>query len=423
MKKLIFIFIIIAVAWNAADFFDYFGDGYRNGLASSYAYFTKQAMKFGYMLPLWGIQDNVTYYYMHHPPLMTWAIMLVLNLFGDSEWSIRLIGLVFCCAWITLLCYIIDSILSRRHALYVSIVLAFIPLSAYYSAVLPESLNLFFVLTNMWCYYKYHHTKRTGWWIGVICTLVLGSLCDFQIHILVPLYFLHALTKTRSIKYLLWFPLLSAALIGAWIYALSITGGATEDPAFVKNFLFAMPPFALFFTAMWDHLTRLITIPFFVLSIIGFLIIQKDLWFVILLGLYGVLHIFFFRMHILTHDFFLVHMLPFVAVTSCFTIAALQDALKNKPALKAVAAIAFCGVLVHSNIINYQLYDTTKTDKYYLTGKYFEDATPEDETFFYDKITNTILYYSNRSIDMKKYMTFKKMRESETLKKFDSLFF
>jgi uncharacterized membrane protein len=401
---LIALFVSIAILWNALDLFDYFGWGFRNELAAMYGYFGKQSIKLGFDLPIWCVQNDVSHYYIHHPPLVYWIISLFFYVLGIHEWCVRLVGLIFCAAWMSLLCYMIANIWSKRHALVASILLAVMPLSTFYGSIVPESTNLFWILANVWCYYCFQKTKENRYWVGLALTLILGGLCDYEIFYLTPLYFIHSLLKDRNRAILIWYPLISLAMIAIWFYIVFAIIGQTGETQYSRFYLFAIPPLFRWLSAISSHMNRLVSAPLLFLAVYGLFHIKKHLWIATILGVYGLIHLLVFRIHALNHDFFIIHLLPFVVVTASFGANSFFDLIKKKPVLKAVFVVFVVSFSAYLWRENYTRYKRSATVNAYNKGAIIRASVPENENIYFVGMKHAVLYYSDRSIDIEKYM-------------------
>ncbi len=426
MKTIVYLtvfFILIAVAWNAFDFLDPFGRGLRNSSAAFFGYVAKQSIEHGTLLPLIALEDDHPHYYLRHMPLIPWLTYLGFLILGTSEWCVRLTGLVFCAGWMSLLVWMASRWWSTRHALAVSIILAAVPLSAFYGSIIPDSASLLAVLLNLWCYYRFLETNHRKYWAGLIATLILGSLCYWHVFYLVPLYFLHGLKERAGRKILLWYPLLAFSILVFWFAIVNLSRSAETDLGLVRMVLFVIPPPFLWLATVGGHVLKLVTIPILALSLYGLIVNRAPRYPLIMLGLYGLMHAILFRIHLLTHDHFLLHLLPFIALTAGCGAIHLLDALGNRKILKVLLAGCCVAVLAFCAQTNITLYGRMKTDKYERQGRAIKKKVPEGTLIYRRGLLPQVLFYTDRTLDAKKFIENQNMQWKKAIELYGIRFF
>lgn len=151
----------------------------------------------------WNYGQHLALGYLDHPPLLAWLIRASDEIFGTTEWSIRLVAFLswlvtaFFCFRITRALY--DRSAAFRALILVSILPAFFctgflstpdaPLLACWSAV------LYFLYTAL-------VREQASAWYGVGIGLGLGMLSKYTIALLVPCIFVFLLLHKDSRKWL-----------------------------------------------------------------------------------------------------------------------------------------------------------------------------------------------------------------------------
>lgn len=165
----------------------------RHGFLFSWgAPFTDPGLGFGAGFP---------HLYLNHPPLTGWLVALSFSIFGEHEWSARLVPLAFSIGSIPLLYRLIRLDFGKDTALRAAFLFSILPMGTYYGPHLDVqgSLVIFFLLLAVWRHRVFVLDPARTNTVAFVLALLAGLLTDWPAHYLVILLpLLHRLVFHRK---------------------------------------------------------------------------------------------------------------------------------------------------------------------------------------------------------------------------------
>lgn len=222
----------IAAPWN--------GYGDSDGalfasMARNYLQFGILELKFGQLVTYEAISTPVGIHYLHHPPLFPLLSSLTMTLFGDSEFSVRLVSVVATLLTALTLYLLTARALGRQGGL----LCAFFFL-AYPSTIIfgrkpgYEALTLFLIVLGLWLYVRYREKPGGLRLAAMLAALAAGALSDWAAYLLPAALLLLQLTRHRSAQtdwaLLGGLVLVPSMVLGAFLYSIYLV-----DPASVMD--------------------------------------------------------------------------------------------------------------------------------------------------------------------------------------------
>lgn len=293
--------------------------GIESFTSAQFAIFARNFVRYGYLATGFAHVNNVGevpelefIYYMHHPPLFSLIVSLFYRVFGDNEWSTRLVSIMISMGAMGLLYVIVKKIWSRRVALFAIFFYAFTPLEAYYGrSTIYEMMVLPFVLASVWFYIRWIESDEERYLRYAILSFIPGGLIDWTAYFILPALFIHHIlfvekTAGRSVWKVLWLPLSGCILFGLFYgYTSILEGSFYENNSLATAFTFWTVPAAegqslvlgSFLKSQIERIYPLMTPVVFLLSLVWIIRFLGNLRnrdfsrdsYVILFGLYGLL--------------------------------------------------------------------------------------------------------------------------------------
>lgn len=212
----------IAAPWNG------YGDSdgaLFGSMARNYLQFGILELQFGQLVTYEAISEPVGVYYLHHPPLVPLLTAASIALFGDGEFSVRLVSILASLLTAALLYRLARRSLDRRGGLLC--VLLFL---AYPSTILfgrkpgYEAPTLCLIVLGLWLYTHYRDRPSSGRLAALLGAVALGGLSDWAAYLLPLALVLLELAGHRRrpadkvlVATLLFVP---AAVLGAFLYSI-----------------------------------------------------------------------------------------------------------------------------------------------------------------------------------------------------------
>jgi 4-amino-4-deoxy-L-arabinose transferase-like glycosyltransferase len=168
-------------------------------------------------------------FYTHHPPLVPLLVSLSFRIFGEHEWSARLVPLLFSLMGLFLLAMIARRVASPRLSLLATWMMASFPMAALFGTLVDVQgpILLAFALVVVYAYLRWSEAPQARW-VGVMGGgFLLGALTDWPIFYLIPLLWVHNRWKNpgRAWRSALWVGLSGGLFLAALALYLSIVGG------------------------------------------------------------------------------------------------------------------------------------------------------------------------------------------------------
>ncbi|RJP27197.1 MAG: phospholipid carrier-dependent glycosyltransferase [Candidatus Omnitrophota bacterium] len=128
-------------------------------------------------------QKGLTLGYYDNPPLLAWIIKAFLKLFGDTQFSIRVISQLFF-TFSSIMIYLAGKEFSGRPqvGVYSLLIFNFIPGFWLQSLItVPESILVFFILATMFAFFKASSQNKAMWWVLLGICMGLGAMIHYSI--------------------------------------------------------------------------------------------------------------------------------------------------------------------------------------------------------------------------------------------------
>lgn len=340
-----------------------------------YGNIARNYLKYGYLATHFGPVSNLGIvspsefqYYYHHPPLLYWLVSLSFRFFGVSEWSARLVPLVFSVALLLLIYVVGARLFDRKVGLLAAAFAAIMPMETYYGAHVDVygSVAVAFSLLAFYGYIRWVGERQTADLALCVAGVVLGCMTAWYTYFLIPLilvhyYWFHYWRGRSRDHRLLILPACAVAIFGLfmlhrkWLLrdSAEIEGALTEK--LIRRLSFGEHPMRLAARHLVDVL-NLYTQPlallvaawvcFFAWDVFRRRLQASD-WLLLILFGYGLLHNAMFPGSIRGHDFIGICYTPAMALAAAVAslrIVALAGRAVPQP---AVAAVAYaCAALI-----------------------------------------------------------------------------
>ncbi len=232
--------------------------GIESFTSAQFAIFARNFVRYGYLATGFAHVNNVgevpgleIFYYMHHPPLFSLLVSLFYRVFGDNEWSTRLVSILLSMGAMGILYAIMKKIWNRRVALFALVFYAFSPLEAYYGrSTIYEMMVLPFVLASVWFYIRWVESDESRYLRYAVMSFIPGGLIDWTAYFVLPALFIHnsffvERTAGRNVRKVIWFPLTGFILFGLfYLYTSILEGSFYEKNSLATAFFFWTKPAA-----------------------------------------------------------------------------------------------------------------------------------------------------------------------------------
>ena len=341
-------------AWGGA----FYGNVARNFLR--YGYWTTS---FAPVVNSGVVEPRLFEIYYHHPPLAAWLTSVSFLIFGVHEWSARLVPLIFSLATMALVFQFAKAEYGKGGALCAFLVVAVLPVDAYYAAHLDpnSSQAIFFTALTVEGYRRWLGSGRRRDFAIILIAIVLGCMTSWFTYLVIPGlvahgWLIHRPGERRVMLARLW-PLPAAVLVVFVLImahrAIALSGGRPEvfDPLrerlLKRTFDFGSDRLAIMLIYL-KQIWQLYTFPVVVLSAAWFSYFVYSLWkrqlrtaewCILILWSYGVLYALAFPGHLVNHDFFVRTYVPGVAIACGFVVWRLASAVRAPVARRVVAGL------------------------------------------------------------------------------------
>jgi hypothetical protein len=156
-------------------------------------------LRYGYTTTRLGVVENGDVvpaawfrYDPDHPPLVPILVSLSFRVFGEHEWSARLVPIVLTLGSTVLVYLLGNALAGPRLGLVSAFVYAFLPMNSYFGRMVShEAPTSFFALAMALGYLYWHRTRRPRYFGLALSAFVLGALCDWPAYYLAGILPLH----------------------------------------------------------------------------------------------------------------------------------------------------------------------------------------------------------------------------------------
>ncbi len=216
---------LIALSYGITSPWSKNHEGYNGAVYSQYAInyirYGFLATKFGQVGGSLPLKPNEFGYYVDHPPLLPIFVSLFFRIFGEHEWSARLVPVLFSVASVILIYMLGEKLWSKRVGIISAIAFAANPMYLFYGRMVDhEALVTFFALLSVLLYIKWLDGDNRYLW-GLCVSIFLGGLTGWPTYYLIPIFGLHYLFFVKKKSPLALMPGF-AALIALTLFCLQL---------------------------------------------------------------------------------------------------------------------------------------------------------------------------------------------------------
>jgi len=301
-------------------------------------------------------------YYLHHPILTHQLVTLTFGLFGDTESSVRLAGLLGCAATLVLL----SLFIARHHGPWFGaaafVLSAVVPFNLWYAPHIdPGFPGLACLMAAALGYGEWLARGRRRAALVTLAGLALAGTFDWTPFLFAVPWGVHVLAVawSRRGRYLAFVPaFVVAVLLPAGLHALAVHEAQQWDDLFgAYHQRSAVMPLAAFLGHMKGYLEELFGVPFLALGALGFLFAAADLvrgrhaarsLLLVALVVAITVHVLIFRLEVVTHAYRLIYLAPAVVLGSIETLwrlTRLVRARAGEGAALLAGALVTCGLI------------------------------------------------------------------------------
>lgn len=353
-KTLICIVIIAALILSVRINFPWIGHHDWNGarfagIARNYLTYGYLTTKLGQVVNSGPVSPNRFVYYINHPPLLPLLLSFSFLIFGEFEWSARLVPILFSIGCILLIFLIVRKLWDRTVALYSSFLMVFLPMFAYFGRMVNhEALTLFFVLLILYGYLLWLDGYERKYFVVMMGGLVAGFLTDWPAAYIVPVLLVHyfASVKGRN-KLILVLPAIPAILFVLFLWHSVLLKGSAASGDLFKALLFRLNlsgteeyRFTIFqFIKLEAKRIRDLFTPLVGVLSVAWLIryfVKKEKlrdacnFLVFLLFIFGSIHVLIFPNGAWIHDYWLFYLIPAFAISAGLSLDYLAKSISEE---------------------------------------------------------------------------------------------
>ncbi len=327
--------------------------GLKDYNGAIYGIMSRNFVKHGYLRTRFGpaintgpVRDDEFTYYLHHPPLFYFLVSFSYRIFGVSEWSARLVPILFSIMSLIFFFKLIRKIWGIEEAYFSTLLLAFLPMNLYFSRVfLQESSITLGVVLILWYYVRWRESRIASDYWKIVVLFAFFGLLDWPAYYILPLLTLHTLIVDKGIKSPGKLRILLLPLFGLLLFSINMVyvsylsvyqGGGGLLDAFIMRSAAKTPLMAYSLIDFMRHevmrgnqfFTPIVPVLSLV-WLITFLRKRADIdrnIYVILLLLFGSIHVVLFQDAAYVHEFWLYHFSTGLALSSGL---ALTDLSRN----------------------------------------------------------------------------------------------
>lgn len=365
---LIFSSILISTNLNKPFF------GHHDWNSAWYSHIARNFLKYGFLQTKFGSVMNLEYttpenfqFSTHYPPVLPIALALSFKFFGIHEWTARIIPLLFSLGTITAIYFLGVKFFNKKTAVLASIFSTLMPLVVYFGKMpVQEVLTLAPVLLSVIFYFEFFQKPRRKNLLKVIASLVFSHLINWPGYYVTPLFFLHFLLFSKTKNKLLFasiFPMVSLSMFVLHALHLLIL---TKDPlggGMIKILLFRLNLSEKslgysnlgYLNNQFHLILTYFTKPIVFLAAVTVVWMLKNyskwktssqIQLLIILGIFGIVHNLVFRNMGFIHDYMIIYMWPFFALSAAWGFFLLLDKLNLKSKSKAIILATIVCILI-----------------------------------------------------------------------------
>jgi hypothetical protein len=419
LKRLLLLVILGAAAAQGRGLGASWSHGDHNGWGGAfYSNIARNYVRYGYLetrlAPVINTGETLPEdrrYYLTHPPLIGLAVSVAFHLFGEHEWSARLVPLAFSLASILLMYRVGLRMASRGTGLAAAAIYAFLPAEIVYGAhVDPQGPPVAFF--SLLLLLAYEETRP----LLAAVALILGAGFDWPIHYLAGLLAIHAFAfpsdERRWGAGLLAGSVLLVAMF--FLYSRLVAPNPRQqylESTAVDAFLFwtgmrvpagripgrsiEAPTAREWLAGIGSHLDSLFTLPLLALAAFGAAVqgARGHLW--ILLS-WGLLHLLLFPLGAFVHDYWSIYLAPGLALAAALGLQWIAERVaRRREIFRAGSTTAICAFLLWDGI---RSVDSLPREPVRL-GKALNAITlPDEGILALNPVDARDVYYADRRI-------------------------
>ena len=344
--------------WNGAWYSNFARNFTRYGLIET---------KFGSVMNYDIVSPPEFRYFTHYPPLLPILIFTSFKIFGIHEWSARIVPAIFSLGTISLVYLMGRKFFDQRTAVLAAAFASVVPIMIYFGKMpVQEVLVIAPVLLSILFYFNFFEKSTKSNLLKLLVSLAISHLINWPGYYVTPLFFFHYLILKKNknkLKIALIFPLFSllmfsihiihltwltgkpfgGGIIEALIYRLNLSEKPQDYTTF--NFLrLQMRLLAIYFTRL-VLLFSTVTI-FWIADQIKKNKLTKAVQLLIILAIFGMTHNLVFRNMAYIHDYMIIYLLPFFALSASFGFFLTVKYLKINSSIISILAIGLLLLVV-----------------------------------------------------------------------------
>lgn len=425
LKRILFLLVLVSALartdgierpWSYGDH-DGWGGAFYSNIARNYVRYGYLATRLAPVTSTGNTPREEWQYYLTHPPFIGLAVSSSFHLFGEHEWSARIVPLVFSLANILLVFRLAAGLWSREIALLAAALLSFIPMEVVYAThVDPQGPPVTFAALLLLLAYR---ERRPLLAAGAF---VLGAGFDWPIHYMAGLIALHALVIEREKRrWALFLPAGSLVMVlGFLLYAHRVApepeqhyiqSSATESFLFwtglnvtrghIPGHRMTTPDPGEWLRKEWSYFRELYGLPLLVLAVLGVATsgARRKKNYLLLVLVWGGAHVAVFPMGAFVHDYWMTYLSPGLALAAASALAFLAERLVpgHLPRIRsAVLAGGMIALGAPSLVRGIHRIETSRSDPARFGMKLHELAAPDEGILSLSPFDTRDAYYADR---------------------------
>ncbi|HSF17573.1 MAG TPA: glycosyltransferase family 39 protein [Vicinamibacteria bacterium] len=376
MKRILLLLVVVAALarvhaierhWSYGDH-DGWGGAFYSNIARNYLRYGYLATGFAPITSTGNVPVEKWRYYLSHPPLIGLFVSLSFLVFGEHEWSARIVPLVFSLGSILLIFRLASGLWSNRTAIVAAAIFAFVPMEVVYAThVDPQGPPVTFAALLLLIAYQ---ERRP---LLAVAAFVLGAGFDWPIHYMTGLIAVHALVfEHEKRRWVLALPAASLVFVlGFLVYSQRVASNPEQHAiqSSTDSFLFwsgirvtrnhipghrmVAPDPVAWVGKESSYFRELYGLPLLVLSLVGVAAaggrLQRS--YLLLALLWGMAHVVLFPIGAFVHDYWMTYLAPGLALAGgraiVWTAQLLPDSarrLRTAAILAATVALSVSSV-------------------------------------------------------------------------------
>lgn len=452
LKNKTIIFILILAALILSYKIDKPFIGHHDWNSVVYSQVARNYLKFGLWQTKFGqvgnggiILPSEFSYITHYPPLLSLFIAFSFFLFGVGEWQTRIIPIFANLGMVYFFFLLVKNLWDKKIAALAAVFIIFSPIFIYFGKLtVHETVIPFFSLFSLYFYYRWTKNYSQKNYFFLVLGIIAGELIGWPAYYLPPLlcfhrFFFYKKHKENKKIYLL-IPLSFLTFFLFLVHLFLLTGklpiqdlwqiflfrfhsgqGAQIWQFNFKDYLLQE---ARMMVIYFTRITAIFSLIFLLLLFNCFRkkkLTSRDSYLLILL-VYGFLHIFIFRNLAFIHDYMIYYALPFMALSASLGLWWFLDRIARRKINKIFFTVFIFLLFATERIpFTFALLNTNMNKIGYDLGKILQQKTqPEDKIFvasgefgyYFEVFTR---FYSDRNIDYNDAINLKNLKEYQLL--------